>query len=373
MKKPYTCKIGTGILAFVMSLALLTAVPQKIQAAGTGTQYQAVAESEFAACFGKTAPVCTLSDESCGYLFAGWYNDGDASSPIRVAADVQDATKITAKFVPARLTGIACQNKVDAAESSATKTNMRIVSTVDSTNYQAVGFNVYGRSQKTDGTWQEWKMYEYAASGDKNKAESSKVYSGLKTYHLENGTAVADDTITKPEDVFGSDAAGFLFTTISLSSIPKANYSTTIAVKPYWITLDGTYVEGIGEFDRVQDGIDGIVNVSVNLKNTSDIAAGLLSVEIPDGFTFVSAECGRVFDEMTAEQDGNRIKCVGNVADVGNTKKPNEVFVNLKLKKTGEAAIAAGTTRFKVSIPSDGFCDISEQLTTTVCAWDVAY
>ena len=144
-----------------------------------------------------------------------------------------------------------------------------------------------------------------------------------------------------------------------------------MAVKPYWVTLDGTYVEGMGEFNRVNDYENGIVNVSVNLKNATDIAVGLINVTCPEGFTLVEGECGRVFDEMECSQKGALIRCVGNVKNAANSEKQNDVYVNLRLK--AEDTVALGANKFTVSIPDNGFCSIYEEVQENVDAWNVKY
>ena len=200
----------------------------------------------------------------------------------------------------------------------------------------------------------------------------------------ENGELQQTGEIKYPKDVFGADAEGFKFTTMSLSSIAKANYSTIVAIKPYWITLDGTYVEGVGEYNRVQDGIDDIVNISVNLQTASNIAAGRFNVTYnASNFDYVGAEYGRVFEEMQFEapvvvNNIGTIKCVGHVANVSeNVENPNDIFVNLRFKKTPSNKLNRGEALFEIVLPESEtdvwFCDRKEKPVTDVEVWDVYY
>ena len=76
------------------------------------------------------------------------------------------------------MTGVACQ--VDLRDNT-DKKNMRVVSLVDSDQYSAVGFNIYGRYDADgNGTNEsEWTMYKY---GSDKMAESTEVFDGLYEY-----------------------------------------------------------------------------------------------------------------------------------------------------------------------------------------------
>lgn len=388
MKKMIAKRILAGIMSLAVAVLGFVYVPNSVQAEGTSpVKYQEVKYSDMIGCFGKTSPECELEKETntnIGYLFAGWYKTADNTSPIKTLADVENAsdnTTVYAKFIPSYLAGIACQ--VDTNENAETR-NLRVVSLVDSTNYKSVGFNVYGRynkDQSEDGSnEEEWLMYTYS-SETQNKAESTKVYSGLNDYS--KGTT---PEVRTPASVFGQEAEGFYFTTVSITGIgKKVNTSTsveydfcdaTMAVKPYWITLDGTYVEGMGEFNRVNDYAANVVNVSVNLKDVTAIAAGMLNITVPESFgTLVEVEGGRVFEEMESLPSGSSIKCVGNVSEPANVvdTKANDVYVNLRFSVEDLTTLTRGATEFTVTIPENGFCDIDEAFNNDVEAWNVKY
>lgn len=385
MKDKITKRILSGLLMLTVILSGVALVPTDAKAVSVGVvQYQRVSVTDFADKIEKhEAPACDMEQlpaELSGYLFGGWFQYTDENTvgeAIRTADDANGAEYVYAKFVPARLTGVSCQIGVDAESKSST--NLRVVSTVDSTDYKAVGFNVYGRQVKDNGVL-DWMMYEYSSDSENpSAAQSTKVYSGLQTYKLStDGTTIEKDVVKEPQDIFGSDATGFKFTTMSLSGIAGDYYDTTIVIKPYWITLDGTYVEGTGEFNRVNDSPNitakpNIVNISINLKEASAIGAGMLSITYPDGFNYVEAECGRVFDEMTfaPDEENKKITCVGNVTRSDNSERPEDVYVNLRFEKTSDALVV-GSSEFEVQIPTNGFCDIAESF-VDVTAWNVKY
>jgi len=382
-------RVLAGVVVLALAVVGVSYVPEKAQAAdavveyeeASGVVYQAVANTTFKeriSAHKALAYTATDATDNTGYLFAGWYtmvlqDDGETYKPGEVIEEVGSITEsVFAKFVPSYLAGIACQ--VDVNSSDAAKRNLRVVSLVDSKDYKAVGFNVYGRYDKDgNGTNEyEWLMYQYS-SETTNKAESTKVYVGLNEYS--NGST--EPTVKYPKDLFGDKADGFFFTTVSIGGIPTNFFDATMAVKPYWITQDGTYVEGMGEFNRINDSKDmngdaDIVNVSVNLKDAAAVAAGMLDITYPDGFELIEAEGGRVFEEMEFNPVEKTIKCVGNVSQPVNNEKPNEVYANLRFKKTAENNLAAGMAEFTVNVPENSFCNISEDF-VDVTAWNVKY
>lgn len=381
MKRNIMKKVGFAICAlFVMCVGFGHMSAESRAESSTIVKYQPVTYSNFEKCINASeAPKCELNDNNgYGYLFGGWYtyDDNKAGKVITKLSDVEkNADNIVAKFVPSYLARVSCQVGADVEVQGVNSTNMRIVSVVDSTNYAAVGFNIYGRADSDkDGVYTEWLMYKYDSQST-NLAESTKVYSGLKVYEVDDNNELKYSHTSTTSNVFGQDAEGFYFTTACLTGIPKNSYDTIISIKPYWITMDGTVVEGMGEFDRVQDNIDGIVNVSVNLKDAKTIAAGMLSVAYDETyFTYKGCDYGRVFDEMTFHVNGETVNCVGNVGDINdNATEPNDIYANLRFEKTEAGkGLEVGKTTFTVTVPEKGFCDKDEKI-QSISAWNLKY
>ncbi len=333
---------------------------QAANESGTDSRvYETVSKADFeTAIDAKTAP------QKDGYLFAGWVAKTADGKGIAIKSKTDAVLSeanvtITAKFIPAHLTSVACQVKANTYDEGITKTDLRVVSCVDNGTYQGFGFNLY---KQIDGV--ETLLCRYSAGG-KNPSETLDRYTGLYVYSGE------EKTVKTPVDVYGADAEGFYFTTVKIANIPQSVYDSCIfAIRPYWITADGTYVEGLGEYNRVSDGKNGIVNISVNIKKAQEIAAGMLNVKYDaENYTFVSADCGRVFEEMQAVEADGVVKCVGNVADITeNSQNPNDIYINLRFQKTGTPE--AGTSTF--TIGAADFCDKDEQ-TAEVTIEDVIH
>lgn len=372
MKSKTMKRIFAGVLVLAVAIVGFIYLPESAEAESSSVvKAQKVENADFIDCINaKTAPICTLTDnDNVGYLFAGWYEDEALTTPVETKDGI--TADVYAKFVPSYLTGVACQ--IDINDKDTDTRNLRVVSLVHDQYYEAVGFNVYGRYDADgDGTNEtEWLMYSHDTADKVEKAESTTLYKGLYEYS-EDGSK----TIKSPADVFGEGTEGCYFTTVSITGIGKSGNvdfkDATIVVKPYWITMDGTYVEGMGEYNRVNDYYNKIINVSVNLKNASKIAAGLLNITCPEGFELVEGEIGRVFEEMEYIQKGTEVRCAGNVKDIGNSGNPNDIYMNLRFEKT-DGAVTLGTNQFTVSIPKDGFCDIDEKTQTDVDAWNLKY
>ncbi len=363
MKEQAKIRFLAAVLCTVMLLSCLLVSGGSVMAADeskTDSRVYLTASTEL--CIehinAKTAP------QKDGYLFAGWVakkSDGtgvaikSATDPVLSEAGVT----VTAKFIPAHLATAACQVKSNTYEEGVQQTDLRVVSVVDDGTYQAFGFNLYKRMLNDETmTYEETPMCQYSTVGE-NPSETLDRYSGMYVY---NGS---EKTVKTPEDIFGQDAKGFYFTTVRIANIPASVYDSCIfVIKPYWITADGTYVEGLGEYDRVSDGKNGIVNISVNIKDAGDIAAGMLNVNYnQENYSFVSADCGRVFEEMKVKEENGTVKCVGNVENIlQNSENPEDIYINLRFRKIGNPV--AGSSVFTVE--SEEFCNVDEETAQVV-------
>ncbi len=334
-------QIMKRFLTLALSLALVAvcfavAPTVEVEAAGENgpVAFKSVTNDEF-----KTMIESHSVPSYNGYLFAGWYQ-ADQSTPIASYSDANGAN-VTAKFIKADVRGVAMQARYDIE--TATSTDLRMIAPIDGKNYQAVGFNVYVR--QVDATTGKL-LGERAISqfdGETSTLQSNRIYTGLKVFSKEN---VLKNTI-RPADAFGRD--GWFFYTAKITGIPASMYDNNIiVVQPYWVTLDGTYVPGLCEFYRANDGMNGIVNVTVNLMNAPEIAAGGMSISYdPTDFEYVDYDNGRVFEsEFTLVHNNGTITAYGNTSLWGNVLDSNNVFVNLRFKKTAGFDATNGINAF---------------------------
>lgn len=156
-----------------------------------------------------TAP----TDVPEGYLFAGWFTDDTCSTALTPGST---ATKAYAKYVDNKILGVKAQITAGTTKDSS-ETSMRFVTTVDSVDYQEVGF------------------YIQPEGSEQKKCGSETVYEKIM--------AVGDSgTILNytPTEEFSSSSKYFM--TYTLYGIPNVDFSVKITVIPYWVTLDGTIV-----------------------------------------------------------------------------------------------------------------------------------
>ncbi len=142
----------------------------------------------------------------CGYIFAGWFEDSNFTT-----AYTQTTGYAFAKFVDEKTLTVKFQKSKDG-------TAIRFVSTIDSLDYDKVGFiftGTYGNS--------------IISEKDKNV---NKVY-----------TSISADGEKKSPSVFCDDSKYFFVYTIRNMS---ASIESTWNVTPYFVTLDGTKVIGTG-------------------------------------------------------------------------------------------------------------------------------
>ena len=162
-----------------------------------------------------------------GYLFAGWYTkEGTTYKP--VSNPVENANYY-AKFVPEKVLGMKAQiSKTltdDNAENDGTTAAIRFVTSIDNSKaYKHVGFNI---KKGSSGTAEDAKTTDY-------------VYRTIYAVGATDSNGKAEDYV--PEELFHE--ASYYFKTWTIGNIKEAAYNTEITVIPYWITLDGTRVEG---------------------------------------------------------------------------------------------------------------------------------
>ena len=315
----------------------------------------------------KTAPVKE------NYVFAGWYtaDENKQVTAIKEADGIPEQATTYAKFVPAYVLSIKTQVEKDAEIASTEVANkeedfstfMRVLSSVDSGDYQDVGFEIL----LGDG---EVK---------KDVEPITKVYAGLKM------SATATETIY-PESVFGEAADYFI--ALDLQNINIKKFSSKIYIRPYWTTLDGTKVEGLAKNVRVEDKYTDYrylsmpVNLLTDGATPTQIAAGILEVSY-DAIKFDVAkdangnariDTGRLMSEMEyniippAEGETmGKIVFSGNVETAKDVKEADGLFANIRfIRKPGYSDAKEADLLIDKKVQS--FCDWNETL-QTVIAW----
>lgn len=359
MKEMMKCMI-TGILTAVIVLSGVVVSPNEANEAEAvalsgedKVYYDAKTGAEFKDLYvtqGKKAPVKE------GYLFGGWYLD-EGTTEITTKTDISsiaDDTKVYAKFVPAYVLSIKSQNYANTTASASgtpsadNTTTTRVVSTVDeSLKYSEVGFEVL-------------------VNGKTIQKNSKKVWEYLAVGNEECGA-------TK---VFGS--ASKYFFVLNINNIPETKWADKIYARPYWITEDGTKVEGLGKYVYVEDGLKRYISVPVNLNNvTAGIGAGVLEVDYDETkLKYVGCVAGRVFEEMKAADkvaaDGNKyVRCVGNVEKLTNVTE-DDMYITLRFEVIANETMTSRTAPYQFAVSEEDFTNI-EETKVTLKVWDVQY
>lgn len=153
--------------------------------------------------------------EKEGYVFAGWYISDEEFS-LENALGVSETTGVAyAKFVDAKVLQAMWQMTAGTTAESET-TNLRFITTVDSLNYQSVGFDI-------------------TLNGKTISCTTNTVYEHISG-NTEEGTQFYSPT------VFSNTSKYFM--TYALNNVPKTAFGTQFTVTPKWVTLDGTTVTG---------------------------------------------------------------------------------------------------------------------------------
>lgn len=284
-----------------MVVAGFVIVPKTAEAANEqSVQYTAYTDAEFQSLSSaKKAPV------KDGYVFGGWYQGAGETKTALTEDAVSSATgDIYAKFVPAYVLSVKAQNQSGTTAES-TETSVRILSSVDSTDYLELGITLYLANR----TKMDMPVY-------------TKVYQKLK---------VGGDTLTAKE-VFGT--ASEYFSVWRLTGIKNKNFTKIMYVRPYWKTMDGTTVYGLAKYVHIEDGYNKYISVPINLMSDADVAAGIVEMGYSsEDLKFHDFENGRVFtDEMEINSDtAGKVKMVGNYATVDRYAPADEcLYANVR-------------------------------------------
>lgn len=304
-----------------------------------------------------------------GYVFGGWCTkDGDTDSYTMLdqesaaAAAKDNSTTVYAKFVPAYVMNVKAQVDSETGTKGGareTKGSIRLVSTVDSKDYQKVGFQVI---LKTDKGTAEVKQ-------DGQPLETTKVYNKLL---VSGETDVAKAKEAK--DCFGSVAQ--FFSVWKLEGISASSDAKIMEVTPYWYTPDGTKVLGNTKYVHMEDGYNDnmYVSIPVLLHEETEGAVGIFTVTYPAGLTLIGVnpiENGNIFsDEIEYYNDtaSRTIKIVGNAETVDTDVSLDGLCVNLRFKPDTTV-----TARLNFYIGNEDFCNWAEGKLGDVDAWNIQY
>lgn len=347
-------KIVAGFLTAVTILCGTVSAPVQVDAqetgvtTSTGVIYESMEMKDYWTVGEKKVPI------KKDYVFGGWYTSTDGKSFKALKENDGVASENTyAKFVPAYVLSIKTQIEEGAAANDGKNTCLRLLSSVDSTGYREVGFEVF--------------------LGSRTKAEITpvitKVYQELKLN--------ADDPQPiKPEEEFG--AASDYFSALRITDITDKSDASLIYARPYWVTLDGTKVEGMAKYVRVEDGFaeNRYISVPVNLFTGEEIAAGVVTMTYDaEKLEVVDVQTGRLLKEMEANVKENGIvKFAGNaMINADGTKEAvhaDGLYANVRLKAKGAEADLKGLS---FTMSNEDFATWNEEKVNTVKAWNVQY
>ena len=371
-------KLTAGVLAVGMIVAGMIAYPKQADAAVVEDKVIYVQDDTNyninnywnADSTKRTAPVKE------GYVFGGWFKAANAGTEgAEQEADTENyyaplteselneavPERAFAKFVPAQVLSVKAQNESKVTKDYITNFTdvtdsfyVRVMTSLDSTNYQKVGFDIYL------GNWK--KVYKEGTTDE--PTETTKIYRGV-----EEGTETKH-----AEDIFGGVSR--YVSVWQLSEINyKENVSLIIYVRPYWVTTDGTTVNGLAKYVHIEDEYLGYINVPINLLGGEDIAAGAVKVTYSGAeagsLELVAFEKGRIFTSMECDYDdtGNTVKMVGNTdLTVGNYDENGEtIYANLRFKAP------TVSTEFNIVNEGSKFCNWEEQYIDVKKVWDTKY
>lgn len=167
----------------------------------------------------------SCKEETHGYIFAGWYSKSNGNY---TSMESFPTSESYAKFVDDTVLSVKSQINVGTTKDSP-KTNIRFLTSVDSLNYQKIGFDIkYGK-----------KILHH---------ESQKV---LKTIYGSDGKTIS---AKNPTEVFKNNISRS-FMSLEMNGVPQNAYNLEFEVTPYWITQNGTKVYGKTLTTTVNDNI----------------------------------------------------------------------------------------------------------------------
>lgn len=338
-------------VAMIVSGVAIAPTVAKATATDTGIYTEIVYDDSYSISAYWTTETKTAPTKP-GYVFGGWYTKSSdtyiALEEAKITADADGKASVSetvyAKFVPAQVLGVKAQNASGTEANDDKQASVRVISAIDSTAYQKVGFTVLINNKN--------KLF----TETNGELESAQVYERLK---------VESDSYSA-QDIFGAPAG--YFNVWRLDGIADKHDTKIINVTPYWITLDGTKVEGLCKYIHIEDGYKGYLNVPVNVSAVQDVAVGTVTITYPTGLTLVEekVEFAGVFPDATFSDDKNgTIKIVGNAKTVGSYHTGKTILVNLRFTADSSTYPGAGKGTFlPFTVENELFYDWEEKEVT---------
>ncbi len=368
VKKVTACVLATGML-----IAGIIVVPKQADAAVVEDKVIFEEGYDIKTYWNSENPKAPVK---AGYVFGGWYSAKEENAFLTKEQAAQ-ATTAYAKFVPAQVLSVKAQNsqikdsetqvsvKVDKDNIDTISEDnpmwIRVMSSLDSTNYEKVGFDIYLANRKRVENKDGGKLLE-----------TTKIYDGV----------LEGDNVVKANDIFGGVSKYVSVWKLTKIDTPS-NKDKIIYVRPYWYTMDGTKVEGLAKYVHIEDDYMNYISVPVNILDKEDVAqvaAGAVNVTYTNAqgknvaLEFKEVEPGRLLPEMKAAPNGNVIKMVGNTeVDSDNKDDMNNLetlYANIRFIKPSTDATDVDVD-FKMDIVE--FCDWKEEEVTISETWDVKY
>lgn len=351
MRKGIICSL------LVMALVFITFMEQSVLVSATGTDAVKYVDTFSMSDYWNADEDKAKSPMMDGYIFAGWYDFN--KNPIEKASiDAGNIpAKALAKFVSDDILCVKTQaeagiEKPSTDMTSETKTTFRLLSAVDSTNYQEVGFE-----------------YQLGDNSVKTK-KMTKIWTGLKQ-------KPGDTSMIQAADVFGTGAYAFI--ALDIINVSQSNFDKTVYVRPYWVTMDGTKVMGLAKNARIEDKHTdyNYVSIPVNLLTDGaapvEVAAGRITVtydttkfhvakKVQGNKTQYLIDTGRVLPEMNYRVDevAGTITFVANGTVVDEDIVSDGLFANIRFQRK-EGYTSENATEADIAKTVNQFCDWDEE------------
>ena len=176
---------------------------------------------------GDTVPTPEHPVEGVEYKFAGWFTEATCSKDSALTTDFSGEIAY-AKFIPADVLGVQAQ-VLGGTMFSSKKTSIRFVTTIDSLEYESVGF-------------------EFVINGNNRVSDPiTTVYRKLC------GIGNTGEVLTYEPNTEFHDASKYFYTW-TVYNVPNVAFGQGIEVRPYLVTPDGTKVYGDWETKTVNMG-----------------------------------------------------------------------------------------------------------------------